>query len=133
VTSRSIRLILAAGLLTGLATGVTLAGVSYRFACRNADCGFKTTVYFGGGNGYELITGYCVHCEKFVYLKTKYADRQPEPIGTVLDPRNGAKLRLFTCPHCGKPFAEIASVEHLLCCPKCGGTQLQREWNSIYE
>lgn len=119
--------------LMSLAASIALAGVGCLFTCENEKCKFKTTVYFGGGNGYELITGFCVECDNFVYLKTKYVDKQPQPVGTILNPNTGKKIKLFTCPHCGKPFAQIPSEQDLASCPKCGQPKIKKERGSIYE
>ncbi len=102
---------------------VAFAGMAMTMRCKN--CGFSSRVNFGGGFRFEQVTGYCVHCEKFVYLSWKRGEEKPGPLSEVWDSSTGKTIPLYKCPQCSKPFMLLQSeLKH---CPKCGKPTLERD------
>lgn len=108
----------------------TYAGDGYFVKCASKKCGFDGMVTFGGGMSFEQLTGYCDHCQEFVYLNWTAENpvieppngkkkERPKPLAKVWDSRTGNHLTLYPCPKCTKPFAEIQKQEDLKYCPKC--------------
>ena len=118
--------LIAASLL--VVASLVWAGTSGKFTCHNPRCGYQEQVSFGGGFRFHQITGYCVHCQKFVYLSWSRprgeagADpgKAPKPIGKIWDPGSGRTLEIYACPTCSGPFS-VTKAEDMKHCPKCGG------------
>jgi hypothetical protein len=105
-----------------LIVSAVYAGSRYRFTCDNQTCGFKEDIDFGGGFYFTRLTGYCVECERFVYIDWRDEEKPKEPIGYVWDEFRGVKRAVHACPKCGKPFLVIERDWDIKHCPKCGGT-----------
>lgn len=108
-----------------------VAGQGYEVVCKNEDCGFKSEVSFGGGKAFSKITGFCVPCDKFVYITWKRNKKEPEPVNYVCDAGSGKTIPLYSCPLCGKPFMPIMDIQELKYCPHCGKETLKRTDNII--
>ncbi len=113
-----------------VATAWVYAGDGVSMKCDRRECGYESLVIFGGGMMFEQATGYCQHCQDFVYLRWTRKESPlvapdiklvppPTPIGEVWDSRSGHSLTLYPCPRCQKPFAEIKAQEDLKHCPAC--------------
>ncbi|MCL5036344.1 MAG: hypothetical protein M1269_04410 [Chloroflexi bacterium] len=123
--------------------GQASAGTGYRIKCENKSCIYSSNVNFGGGMGFNQITGYCVHCKGFVYLtwyregwkwkKGNTPDKAPMPLGKVWCPNTGQVKNLYKCPHCGKPFMEIYSIEELKYCPRCSKETIKYKEGILYD
>ena len=129
---RAVRLSIA---VAGIATiaAVVLAGTGYPMKCQKKTCGYKSEVTFGGGMAFDMLTGYCRQCKKFVYLSwTREGSPAldpnakkvppPAPLGEVWDSKTGTTTAIYACPHCKGPFAEIKSKDDLRHCPACNET-----------
>jgi hypothetical protein len=109
---------------------VVLAGDGFGFKCANKDCGFKTTVVFGGGMMFEQATGWCHTCGKLRAVQwtrpgaprldpNAKAVPKPQPLAEVWNPASGAVHKIYKCPGCGGGFMEIRKPAELSHCPKC--------------
>lgn len=107
------------------------AGSLYSIRC--GGCGYQDEVSFGGGMRFGQITGYCVTCQKFVSVEFEREGPEPAPAGTAWDSMTGRLLRLFTCPHCQKLFAEIPSEAALARCPRCGSEKLDKALKLLFD
>ena len=119
---------------------IALAGASFLLTCTNEKCGFKGSVDFGGGFVFEKVTGYCVKCQKFVYLQWnregkggKVQKPKPEAVATIWDASTGRTNHLYACPQCTNAFMLIASERDLRFCPKCGQPTLKQEIAEHYD
>lgn len=109
---------------------VVYAGDGFSMKCKAKNCGYETEVRFGGGMTTEQLMGYCRPCKKFVTL---YWTREgspavdpnakkiapPKALGEIWDAQTGKVLKIYSCPHCSGPFAEIKSKDELKHCPAC--------------
>jgi hypothetical protein len=127
-------------LAISVTASIAWAGTTYLLTCGNEKCGFKGEVKFGGGRIFEMVTGYCLKCEKFVYLRwtregkgVKNQTPKPQAVGRIWDATTGRTIDLYACPHCTSAFLPIASEEDLRCCPKCGQPTLKQEECEIYD
>jgi hypothetical protein len=112
------------------AIAVVYAGDGFSMKCKAKNCGYQVDVTFGGGMATEQLLGYCRECKKFVTLQwTREGSptvdpnakkiAPPKALGEIWDSRTGNVLKIYTCPHCAGPFAEIKSKDELKNCPKC--------------
>jgi hypothetical protein len=117
-----------AGIVAAIA--VVYAGDGFSLKCKAKSCGYQSDVTFGGGMTSEQLTGYCRQCKKFVVLQwTREGSptvdpnakkiAPPKALGEIWDAQTGNVLKIYTCPHCAGPFAEIKNIEQLKHCPKC--------------
>ena len=121
-----------------IGAAAALAGSAYRITCQNKQCAHTESVNFGGGRASEMVTGYCVNCQAFVYVSWKRTDQgkastQPAMAGKVWMSETGQTGELFNCPKCTKPFLAIHSAGDLKACPKCGQTDLTRKTTRMYD
>lgn len=118
-----------AGIFAAIA--VVYAGEGLSMKCKAKSCGYQTEVTFGGGMTSQQLTGYCKKCNKFVSLQwtregsptvDPNAKKIPAPkaLGEIWDAQTGKVLKIYTCPDCTGPFAEIKNKDELKHCPKCG-------------
>jgi DNA-directed RNA polymerase subunit RPC12/RpoP len=120
---------------------LTLAGSSYELKCGNKNCNYTEYVNLGGGFAFEQITGYCVKCGKFVYLKwrrkgsrdSELSGREPTPVGHVWCPSTGQTKPLYKCPECSEFFLPIDSVQELRFCPRCKQSKLKSKETMCYD
>lgn len=103
------------------------AGTEYEVACENKDCGFTSNVSFGGGKAFDQITGFCIPCEKFVYISWQRNAEEPAPAAKIWDAGSGAIISLYPCPNCGNLFMPIADIQTLKYCPICRQETLKRK------
>ena len=126
-----------------LLTAVAYAGAAYSFQCLNKDCAFKTDVNFGGGFVIEQMTGYCVDCKEFVYLRWARKGKEPvrkglnpdppAPVAHIWNPSTGEILSLYACPKCTKPFLPIKDVKDLTHCPRCAKDTIKLTGEGFYD
>ena len=55
--------------------GIAIAGRTILMHCTS--CGFSSNLNQGGGWEFEQFGGYCVNCEKFVYILWKRGEQNP--------------------------------------------------------
>lgn len=117
------RRLLTASFVVCLAS-TALGGVIYKVTCKDDKCGFTSSISVGGILKANRASGYCTTCKQFV--KVEWPRQlpgkpvQPAPVaGEIWDGVSGRTIRLFHCPHCRRPFAEIKGIEELKHCPKC--------------
>lgn len=126
-----------------LAAGAAWAGTGGDLICGNKDCGYRERVGFGGGRMFEEMTGYCIHCQKFVSQRwarqpgrvpagVDLPREKPKPIGTVWIPATGQKIELYPCPACKGPFVPTTADE-IKHCPKCGGDDIKFNRTIMYD
>lgn len=117
-----------AGIVAAIA--VVYAGEGLSMKCKVKNCGYQTELTFGGGMTTEQLTGYCKKCKKFVSLQwtregSPTVDPKaaiiapPKALGEIWDAQTGKVLKIYTCPHCTGPFAEIKNKDELKHCPAC--------------
>ena len=126
-----------------LLAAVVYAASGYSFLCLNKDCGYKTNVSFGGGFVFDQITGYCVQCSQFVYLRwhrkgaPEVADNlpadPPTPVARIWNPSTGETISLYACPKCAKPFLPIEDETRLTHCPRCGKDKIEKDGRLAYD
>jgi hypothetical protein len=102
---------------------IAFAGRTIFMHCTS--CGFSSSWKDGGGFLFELFGGYCVNCEKFVYISWKKGEKEPNPIGTIWDSSSGNRIQVYNCPTCSKPF--IPFQGWLKYCPKCGKKTFEQD------
>lgn len=96
----------------------------YEITCSNGKCNFTSELSIGWlMTGYHA-SGYCVKCDKFadVYWPLELDETPVNTrrfVGKVWDAATSRAIRLFRCPKCRGPFAEIEEIEDLKFCPRC--------------
>ena len=89
-------------------------GVQFTSVCSNKACGYTTKYKTGNGKVSQVVSGYCMHCQKMVTIHFKRG--KSTMVTKVWDAKTGNILKLYTCPDCKKPFAEVKKI---IFCPKC--------------
>ena len=112
-------------------TTLVFAGKAYELICKS--CGYKAELEFGGGKQFGQITGFCVECDDFVYIRWSRNEKKPEPMGRVWSPATGESNPVCACPACGKPFLAISSIEDVKQCPKCNKETLESKLKMIID
>lgn len=118
-----------------------MAAEGMTMKCAKPSCGFKSMVVFGGGMMVGQLMGYCRSCKKFVsltwarenappeMLKDLKLEPKPKSLGEVWDAKTGNMLKLYPCPACKGPFAEIRSPDQLKHCPACNAEGFAADGN----
>ena len=96
-------------------------------------CGYRAEVEFGGGKQFNQMTGFCVECDDFVYIRWNRDEKKPEPLGQVWNPATGESHPVYACPECGKPFLAIPSIHDVKHCPKCDKETLESKLKMIID
>lgn len=117
--------------MTVVFSTLVFAGKAYELICKS--CGYKAEVEFGGGKQFDQLTGFCVECDDFVYIRWKRDEKKPEPLGWVWNPATGESSPVYECPECGKPFLAISSIHDVKHCPKCRKETLESKLKMIID
>jgi hypothetical protein len=112
-------------------TTLVFAGKAYELICKS--CGYKAEVRFGGGKQFDQLTGFCVQCGDFVYIRWGRNEKKPEPLGRVWNPATGESSPVYACPECGRPFLAISSIHDMKHCPKCDKETLESKLKMIID
>jgi hypothetical protein len=155
---KSTRIILVLAVL--FAASLCIAGSSWDYKCENPKCAFQGGFGMGGGFVFQMVTGYCNSCRKFVSISwkaegvtgemKKFQDEAtgllktaPQRVGTVWNPATGLTADLYPCPHCKKPFMGFdgilftrggrLSAPGNIVCPICTNLTLKFEYRGEYD
>lgn len=136
--------------------GELFAGSLFQVKCKNSGCRLQNDVQVGRGMSFELVSGYCTNCKKFVEQQWNIEDENPqkEPrrlqprqptasnhgpakLGVVWNPATGQMTDLYPCPHCAKPFLNIPEdsfeAKGDRDCPRCHEPTLTVKHTACYD
>jgi hypothetical protein len=104
--------------------GIAIAGKTISMHCTS--CGFSSDLNQGGGWEFEQFGGYCVNCEKFVYISWGRREQKPDPIGNIWDSSSGKRIPVYKCPVCSKSFVPFQDGWFKYC-PKCAKKTFEQD------